>query len=246
MKIFKKVFLVLLSAVLLITVGFTVWAYSPAKPMQAALDSAKTADIVKVSNQSMLVFAPENFVPRTGIIFYPGGRVDYRAYAPFAEALTNNGFLVIIPRMPFNLAVFGYKAAESIIAEFPEIQNWVIGGHSLGGSMAAHYLFENQDEIDGLLLIASYPASGDDLRNYSGKVTSVSASLDGLATADDIAASKLLLPSSTSFVLIKGGNHAQFGWYGNQAGDNPAIISREDQQAQLLQATVDLLDSIGK
>ena len=246
MKIIKKVFLVLLITVLLITIGFSVWAYSAAKPMQAALDSVKTAEIVKINNQSVLVFSPTQADPLSGVIFYPGGRVDYHAYAPFAEALSKKGYLVVIPKMPFNLAVFDYKAAKPIIEQFSSIGHWVIGGHSLGGSMAAHYLFENQDEIDGLLLVASYPAAGDDLTNYSGSVTSVSASLDGLATADDIAASKLLLPSSTSFVLIKGGNHAQFGWYGNQAGDNTAIISREDQQAQLIQATLDLLDAIGK
>jgi pimeloyl-ACP methyl ester carboxylesterase len=244
MKIAKKVILVLFSAVLIIMVGFSVWAYTPAKPMQAALDLVKASDIVKIKNLSVLVFPPDQAKPQTGIIFYPGGRVDYRAYAPFAQSLSKEGFLVIIPRMPFNLAVFGFDSAKSIIQEYPDIKHWVIGGHSLGGSMAAQYLFENQDEIDGLLLVASYPASGDDLTIYSGGVTSVSASLDGLATADDIEASKLLLPSSTLFVLIKGGNHAQFGWYGDQAGDNPAIISREEQQAQLLQATLNLLNSI--
>ena len=244
MIIVKKVILVLLSAVLIIVVGFSVWAYTPAKPMQAALDSVKTSDDVKINNQSMLVFIPDQANPQIGVIFYPGGRVDYRAYAPFTQSLSKEGFLVIIPRMPFNLAVFGFNSARSIIQEYPEIKQWVIGGHSLGGSMAAHYLFENQQEIDGLLLVASYPAAGDDLTNYSGSVTSVSASLDGLATADDITASKLQLPSSTSFVLIKGGNHAQFGWYGDQVGDNSAIISREEQQAQLRQATLDLLNSI--
>lgn len=246
MKIIKKIFLGLLITVFLITVGFSVWAYSPAKPMQAALDSVRTAEIVKINTQSVLAFFPAQAEPHIGIIFYPGGRVDYRAYAPFADALSKRGFLVVIPRMPFNLAVFDYKAAKPIIEQFPSIEHWAIGGHSLGGSMAAHYLVENQDEIDGLLLIASYPAAGDNLTNYSGSVTSVSATVDGLATADDIAASKLLLPSATSFVLINGGNHAQFGWYGDQTGDNPATINREEQQAQLLQATIDLLDSIGK
>jgi dienelactone hydrolase len=246
MKIVKKIILVLLSVVLIITIGFSVWAYTPAKPMQTALDSVKTSEIVKMNNQTMLVFTPAQENPQSGVIFYPGGRVDYRAYAPFADALSKNGFLVIIPQMPFNLAVFDYKAAESILQEYPDITQWVIGGHSLGGSMAAHYLFENQGKIDGLLLVASYPAGSDDLTNYPGSVTSVSATLDGLATAEDITASKSLLPTSTSFVRINGGNHAQFGWYGAQAGDNQAVISREEQQAQLLQATLDLLAEIGK
>ena len=246
MKIVKKIAFILLGAILIILLGFSVWAYTPAKPMQAALDSAKTAETMKVNNQTVLVFPPDQVGAKIGIIFYPGGRVDYRAYAPFAESLSKKGFLVIIPKMPFNLAVFGYNAAKPIIEDYPGIEHWVIGGHSLGGSMAAHYLFENPDEFEGLLLVASYPAESDDLTNYPGYVTSVSASLDGLATVDDITASKSLLPSSTSFVIIQGGNHAQFGWYGNQAGDNPAIISREEQQDQLLMATLDLLTNLEK
>ncbi len=37
-------------------------------------------------------------------------------------------------------------------------------------------------------------------------------------------------PSNTTFIMIPGGNHYNFGDYGVQAGDNNSTISRELQQ----------------
>lgn len=113
-----------------------------------------------------------------------------------AHALATEGYLVIIPRMPLNLAVFGINKAEQVINAYPQVTHWVIGGHSLGGSMAAHYLYQHPDQIEGLVLLASYPASKDDLTRYAGKVLSISGSLDGLATPEKIDSSKLLLKVS--------------------------------------------------
>jgi hypothetical protein len=110
--------------------------------------------------------------------------------------------------------------------------------------MAALYAYNHNDQIEGLVLWASYPASNNNLSISTIKTTSISASLDGLSTPDKIDASHNLLPADTAWVQIKGGNHAQFGWYGDQPGDNPATISQEDQQAQVVQATLDLLSSV--
>jgi dienelactone hydrolase len=146
--------------------------------------------------------------------------------------------------MPLNLAVFGSRRAASVIEAYPEIEKWVIGGHSLGGSMAASYAYNHTDQIDGLVLWASYPASSNDLSQTKIRTSSISASLDGLSTPAKIAASHSLLPQDTTWVQIQGGDHAQFGWYGDQPGDNSATISREEQQAQIVQSTLDLLYSV--
>ncbi len=164
------------------------------------------------------MFKPADGKFTTGFIIYPGGRVDYRAYAPMAHQLAAHGFVVLIPRMLLNLAVFGIEKASEGIASEPTVKHWVIGGHSLGGSMAANYLFKHPDQFDGLVFLASYPASSDDLSAYTGKVLSISGSLDGLATPAKITASRALLPKDAQFVEIEGGNHAYFGWYGNQSG----------------------------
>lgn len=237
--------LVIFSVILLVLAGgFILWGETPASPMPEAINALESDDQVRVDVGAYLTFSPADQQYTTGFIFYPGGRVDYRAYAPMAHALAAEGYLVIIPRMPLNLAVFGINKAEQVIHAYPQVTHWVIGGHSLGGSMAAHYLYQHPDQIEGLVLLASYPASKDDLTGYAGKVISISGSLDGLATPEKIEASKLLLPVSTQYLVIQGGNHAFFGWYGDQSGDNPATITRKVQQLTVLLGILPIMQSV--
>ncbi len=241
MKFWQKFLIVLCIALLVFCGGFIVWGETPAQPMPEALSALKSDELVRVDLGAYLTFSPVDQQYTTGFIFYPGGRVDYRSYAPIAHALAAEGYLVIIPRMPLNLAVFGVNKAEQVIHAYPQVTHWVIGGHSLGGSMAAHYLYQHPDQLSGLVLLASYPSSNDDLTDYQGKVLSISGSLDGLATPVKIDASKALLPASTQYLVIQGGNHAFFGWYGDQSGDNPAKISREVQQLTVVLAILPVL-----
>jgi pimeloyl-ACP methyl ester carboxylesterase len=120
-------------------------------------------------------------------------------------------------------------------------QHWVVGGHSLGGAMAASYLYNTGTNEDGLVLWASYPAGNDNLADRTIPVASIYATNDGVATPDDVLAGRPQLPPDTVFVPIEGGNHAQFGDYGPQPGDNPATISAAEQQAQAVAATVEVL-----
>jgi pimeloyl-ACP methyl ester carboxylesterase len=240
----KRWWLVLIGSLLAAVVGFVAWGLIIPAPMPEALAALQSDSQVKITTEPWLVFQPIESTPTTGLIIYPGGRVDPRAYAPQAHAIAENGYLVVIVPMPLNLAVFGSRRAASVIEAYPEIEKWVIGGHSLGGSMAASYAYNHTDQIDGLVLWASYPASSNDLSQTKIRTTSIFASLDGLSTPPKIAASHNLLPQDTTWVQIQGGNHAQFGWYGDQPGDNSATISREEQQAQIVQSTLDLLYSV--
>jgi dienelactone hydrolase len=147
--------------------------------------------------------------------------------------------------MPLNLAVFDINAAEAVVAAHPEIENWVIGGHSLGGSMAANYTKSHPDQIDGLVLWGSYPADGNSLAELSAlQVVSIFGTLDNVSDEDRVANTRTLLPASAQFIPIEGGNHAQFGNYGEQAGDVPADISTTAQQDQAVEATVALLQMV--
>jgi Alpha/beta hydrolase family len=240
----KRWWLVLIGILLAVVIGFVAWGSIIPAPMPEAIAAMQSDSGVIVTTEPWLVFQPTQTTPTTGLIIYPGGRVDPRAYAPQAHAIAEKGYLVVIVPMPLNLAVLGSGRASSVIQAYPEIEKWVIGGHSLGGAMAASYAYNHTDQIDGLVLWASYPASSNDLSQTKLKTASISASLDGLSTPDKIEASRSLLPADTTWVQIQGGDHAQFGWYGDQSGDNPAIISREDQQAQIVQSTLDLLSSI--
>jgi DHA1 family tetracycline resistance protein-like MFS transporter len=224
--------------------AFVLWAGNAAQPMPEALDALQSDAAVAVTTEPWLVFRPGGTEPVTGLIFYPGGRVDARAYAPAARAIATEGYLVVIVPMPLNLAFLNANAAGDVIAAYPDIERWAVGGHSLGGAMAAGFSYDHPEAIRGLVLWASYPAEGNDLSGRDLAVVSIYGTLDGLATVDKIEASRPLLPPTARLVAIEGGNHAQFGWYGAQSGDNPAIISREKQMQETVAATLALLATL--
>ena len=146
--------------------------------------------------------------------------------------------------MPLNLAVLNLNAADEIIAQNPQIKRWVIGGHSLGGAMAAQYALEHDAKIDGLVLWASFPAESADLSQHDIEAVSIYASLDGLATPEEVLPAAERLPNDATFVEIDGGNHAQFGDYGEQNGDFPATIDLQTQIEQTVQFTLELLENV--
>jgi hypothetical protein len=240
----NKIIIGVLLTVIIVLVGFVVWAETPPAPMPEAFEALKTDSSVTVSIGNWLVFTPVSSNASTGFIIYPGGRVDFRSYAPAAHAIAAEGYLVVIPLMPLNLAVFGVGTANDVIGHYSNVSSWAIGGHSLGGTMAAQFAFENPSKIKGLVLWAAYPASGTDLSKSNLLVTTIHGSNDGLVSTAQIDDSLKLLPPSTVRVEIAGGNHAQFGWYGDQAGDNAATITREAQQNLTVNATVQLLEKL--
>jgi dienelactone hydrolase len=241
MRVLKRWWWLLPLMLILIFGGFVIWASTAAAPMPEALAALQSDSQVQVETDPWLVFRPVGDDPAVGLILYPGARVDPRAYAPAARALAQEGYLVVIAPMPLNLAIFAPDRAAEVMAAFPGVDRWALGGHSLGGAMSARFAYQNPDAVQGLVLWAAYPASTDDLSSHSLAVTSIYGTRDGLATGDKIAASRPLLPLDTSWVAIEGGNHAQFGWYGSQSGDNTATISREEQQDQIVAATLSLL-----
>lgn len=241
----EKWFLILLAGLVLLIGAFVLWAETAPAANTDAQNALKSGTDVTVSIENgWYVFTPIGVRPNTGFIFYPGGRVDEKAYAPALREIAVQGYLVVLVPMPLNLAVFDPTAAADVVDSFPMIQNWAAGGHSLGGAMAANYAAANPGALDGLVLWASYPAESDSLRQSGLKVTSIYGSLDGLATGEKIDASRALLPEDTTWVEILGGNHAQFGSYGPQAGDNPATISAQKQLELVVEATLELLERI--
>lgn len=245
MRVLKWLLIALVALITIIGLGFVAYAtIATADPDPAALAALEPTEDVSVEQGEWLVFDPAGSEPSTGLILYPGGFVDPQAYAPLARDIAAQGYKVVITPMPLNLAVFSPNAAQEVIDAFPEIQSWAVGGHSLGGAMASQFAGRSPAEVDGLVLWAAYPAGSNDLSAAPIAVTSIYATNDGLTTLDDIDASRALLPASTVFVPIEGGNHAQFGSYGPQRGDGEASIEAETQQAQVVEATVRLLEQI--
>jgi dienelactone hydrolase len=207
---------------------------------RAALESDEH---VTVTQQGWIAFLPNDTPPTAGLILYPGGRVQAEAYAPLARHIADEGYLVAIVYAPLNLAIINPGAASAVIENFTGIDKWVVGGHSLGGATAAIFAADNLDIVDGIALIASYPA-GDALANTIIQVVSIYGTNDGLAAQEDILASASRLPRQTRFIAIEGGNHSQFGYYGLQAGDGEATISRTLQIQQTAEALISLLNSM--
>jgi len=237
---------ILLGVVIILGLGFIVffgWTGNSRPATPEALASLEFDNLVRVETEPWIVFVPQNQEPSVGFIFYPGGLVEAKAYAPSLRAIAESGYLAVITPMPLDLAVLNSSAATDVIAAYPEIKTWAIGGHSLGGSMAASFTNQNS-VISGLALWVSYPAERNDLSNQAIVVTSIYGTLDGVATPEKVLAAKPLLPPDIAWVPIEGGNHAQFGSYGPQEGDNPATISQEEQQIQVIEATLALLASL--
>ncbi len=179
----------------------------------------------KEEPDNTIVFEPEN--PKAGFIFYPGGKVEHRSYIPLMQELQERGVLCIIVKMPFNLAVLDVNAADGIRAEYPGIEDWYIGGHSLGGSMAASYLGAHKDEFKGLILLGSY--STENLSDTELRVLSVFGSEDKVMNRESYAEYKTNLPEDFTEIEIPGGCHAYFGMYGTQDGDGTPSITNEEQ-----------------
>lgn len=240
MKAVKYAVGILLTILVLSVIGFVVWANTPLGPEPEAIAAIESDSLVDVDQGDWLTFTPTTNDVDTGFIFYPGGHVDYRSYAPLAHRIAAEGYFVVIVPMPLNLAVFSPGRAPDVTAAYPEIESWVIGGHSLGGSMAANYVYNNPDAMQGLILWASYPASNNNLTEFDIACASIYGSLDG--RVDEIRESDTLLPEQTEWLEIEGGNHAQFGWYGPQSGDNPPQIGHLEQEDAVLAATLSFLD----
>lgn len=204
-------------------------SYAAGDEARAAL--ASDAEVtVTVQEDGDTVFAPASGSANgAGLIFYPGGKVAPEAYAPLMRACAERGFTCVLVRFPFNLAVFDANAADGEEAAFPQVSRWYIGGHSLGGAMAASYAAGHAGDFRGLLLCGAYAT--EDLGDAGLAVTSVYGSDDGVLNRDAYEKNRGNIPQAVEDV-IEGGCHSYFGDYGLQDGDGTPAISRDEQIAR--------------
>src|ERR1044071_2027933 len=220
---FAKPFLLGFFIVALVVLGFIVWANSTSGPAPEAFGALRSDAQVTVSLDQFVTFRPAKKKTTTAFVFYPGARVDYRSYAVPLHKIAAEGYVVILLPVRLNLALFDVNGADRAISAFPAIRHWAVGGHSLGGVAAATYA--SQHDVDGLVLWASYPANNA-LKNSKIKVISIYGTQD-ISSADVFENKRPLLPMDVEFVVIQGGNHAQFGDYGVQPRDHEATIDRK-------------------
>jgi len=219
------ILLVLIAA----TIGCAVYIndYYHADP--AAIAAFAPAEEIReyTLDNGTIICAPQQ--PRAGLVFYPGGKVEHTAYLPLMRACAAEGILCALEEMPFRLAVLDADAAATIPVQFPDTDRWYIGGHSLGGAMAAACVADHTDTFDGLILLGAYSTA--DLSATSLNVLSLYGSEDGVLDREKYEESRKNLPADYAEQVIDGGCHAYFGTYGQQEGDGDAAISPETQIA---------------
>lgn len=225
-----KIILISLLAVLIILCGgfyiYTLDYYRADSTAHEVMDKSPNIEI----NGNMTVFrADPDTSENVGLIFYPGGKVEAIAYAPFLKALSDMGVTCVLVKMPFNLAVFNINAANSVIKQFPEVTNWYLGGHSLGGAMASGYVDKNSSKLKGLILLGAYPINNSSIPTLA------------IYGSEDIMLDTSKLATVANKIELEGANHAHIGNYGEQKGDGVATMPREEQQAKTVDAILEFI-----
>lgn len=243
----KKYIVVPLAAVFLLVTGIFIYIgnyYHAGETAMALIEapSAESGVTIHIDEEGRTAFVPE-VQSETGIIFYPGGKVQAESYAPLLQALAEEGILSVLVAMPANLAVLDVDGADGIVESYGYVDEWYMAGHSLGGSMAASYLADQEEGgiFDGLILLASYSTA--DLSEIPYEALTIYGDQDGVLDMKKYEENYDNLPADmTEEVIIKGGNHAQFGDYGEQKGDGEAKISAEEQIKATVDAVVEFLE----
>lgn len=218
-----RIFLRSLLVLLVVLIGLSAWYLSSYYRAEDTALAVLAQDDGLTVQDGLTVLSP-SYPTDTAVIFYPGANVETQAYLPLLDQLRRTGVTCMLVDMPLHMAFLDADAAQAVMEQFPDIQHWYIAGHSLGGSMASQFASEHPEEVDGLILLASYiygdyPAEKT-LTVYGSLNESVAKHID----------------YTENIVVIEGGNHAQFGNYGHQWGDADATISAEEQQAQAVDA----------
>ena len=123
---------------------------------EALSDYEDESGIHVENSEDQLILIPDDVI--AGIIFFPGAKVQKESYYPLLQELAEDGCLCVALDFPLNMAILGKNSADGITNDYPQVDEWYLAGHSLGGAVASMYLQDHTEEYDGLILLGSYSA----------------------------------------------------------------------------------------
>ena len=214
---FRIVLELLLSLVLIVLcgLGYTAVYYHA---QEEALDAMKSTDTVTVTDMER-GWKFDGPGTDSAFVFYAGAKVQSEAYAPLMKILAEGGLDCYLLDPPRHISMLDQNGIERAMAD-GKYESWYIGGHSLGGFAASVWAARHLDNIDGVILLGSYPAK--DLHGV--RMLSIYGSEDGCLNRKEYEASRRYWPEDAQEYIITGGNHAGFAHYGVQSGDGEALI----------------------
>jgi len=220
-----RILVILLIFLAVLTGGFLIYASVYYHADSTATDFLQNDRTIETDGNLIILPAENEKDTGTGFIFYPGAKVEASAYLPILEKIREEcGVTCVLVKMPLNMAIFNENAADEAMEKLPDIKEWYVGGHSMGGAISSAYAAGHPEKVKGLILMGAY-LYGD----YPGDRTLV------IYGSLNVSVEKHL-KGTEHVVRIEGGNHAQFGNYGVQRGDAAAVISREEQQKSAVEA----------
>ncbi len=239
-----KILAVLLGVLIVVLIANVAASLNARRATEDARAALVSGDGVVVEEGEWITLRPEGKLPATGLILFPGAYVEAAAYAPIARLIAARGFLVVLVKPPFSIALLDEEAPAEVMAAYPEVARWAVGGHSLGGVSAAHFAFVHPNAADALVLWAAGPSRLDDLSGRDLPVLGIYGSRDGVYPLELVPILRDLVPPDAQLVELNGGNHAQFGSYGDgtQGGDLLPSISRAEQERQVADLTAGFLE----
>lgn len=245
-KIVSWILAVFSALVVVAVIAFLAWVLDPHRAELGPLRSVQDDLAVDVTRgDGVVVLSPAGEPSGTGVVFYSGARVEADAYvAPWAPVVAATGVTVVLPDLRFNLALLDPDRAEGVVAEAPDVRTWYLGGHSMGGAFAAQHVGtgDTTTEWSGLVLWGSYAVAAADLTDRDDlRVLSVAGERDGVLPLEEIEDRRSNLPADAVTVTVEGMNHAQFGSYGEQAGDEEPTLTDTEAHQALAEVTADFL-----
>ncbi len=240
----RRVWATIGTIVLVVLAGWSAIAYRADGSARAAIAGD---DLVQVTRgDGHWKFAPRGVAtsPARGLLFFAGALVDPIAYAPMARDVATAGYPVLLVELP-NRGAFGaadgpevIDRARAAMASVPEASGWVVAGHSKGAVVAARMLHEDASGIVALVLVGTTHPRDFSLAASDVPMTKIVGDKDCIADLAKSERRRPLLPATTRWIVIEGGNHSQFGNYGFQPGDCRAGVDPERQRALTTEAIV--------